>query len=164
MANKIISISYGYAQSPFGTCCIAWVNDQICALSFFDEDDFEFDKLKNHFPDSRFERNDILAKRKATSIFINKEKQSLLLIGTDFQRKIWNELLRIPAGTTSTYSDVADAVGHPSALRAVGTAIGANPIAYLVPCHRIIRSDGSLGGYRWGLEMKKKILASENAL
>jgi AraC family transcriptional regulator of adaptative response/methylated-DNA-[protein]-cysteine methyltransferase len=81
--------------------------------------------------------------------------------GTSFQQRVWNELRALPAGTTATYSDIAKRIGQPSAVRAVARACGANPIAVLIPCHRIVRSDGGLGGYRWGLDRKRELLRSE---
>ncbi|TNF06551.1 MAG: methylated-DNA--[protein]-cysteine S-methyltransferase [Gammaproteobacteria bacterium] len=81
--------------------------------------------------------------------------------GTEFQRQVWQALLAIPFGSLSTYQEVADAIGRPKAVRAVANAIGANPIAWLIPCHRVIRSDGGLGGYRWGVERKREILKLE---
>ena len=85
----------------------------------------------------------------------------LHLYGTDFQIKVWRALLEIPFGNTSTYSDIAKAINNPRALRAVGTAIGRNPVAILVPCHRVLRSDGGIGGYYWGIEKKKILLEWE---
>jgi AraC family transcriptional regulator of adaptative response/methylated-DNA-[protein]-cysteine methyltransferase len=78
--------------------------------------------------------------------------------------KVWETLNQIQSNTTTTYADIADLIGKPKAVRAVGTAVGANPIAYLIPCHRVIRTDGTLGGYRWGLEVKKKMLAYEKGI
>lgn len=83
------------------------------------------------------------------------------LSGTAFQKKVWAALLTIPKGQTRTYKEIAVSIGHPRALRAVGSAIGANPIAVEIPCHRVIRSDGGLGGYRWGLDKKRALLKSE---
>ena len=85
----------------------------------------------------------------------------LHLIGAPFQLKVWEALLHIPSGHVTTYSDLAAAVGHPRAVRAVGTAVGRNPISLLIPCHRALRSDGTLGGYAWGLQRKRKLLAIE---
>ena len=86
----------------------------------------------------------------------------LHLYGTDFQIEVWKALLEIPFGKTSTYSDIAKAINNPRALRAVGTAIGRNPVAILVPCHRVLRSDGGIGGYYWGIEKKKILLEWES--
>ena len=89
------------------------------------------------------------------------EKLQLLVCGTLFQIQVWRALLLIPWGSVATYSQMAERVGRPRAVRAVGTAIGANPIAWLIPCHRVLRSDGQLGGYRWGLERKRACLDYE---
>jgi AraC family transcriptional regulator of adaptative response/methylated-DNA-[protein]-cysteine methyltransferase len=85
------------------------------------------------------------------------------LIGAPFQIKVWEALLRIPSGQVTTYSDIASAVGHPKAVRAVGTAVGRNPVSWLIPCHRALRKSGGLGGYHWGLPVKRAMLAWEAA-
>jgi AraC family transcriptional regulator of adaptative response/methylated-DNA-[protein]-cysteine methyltransferase len=87
----------------------------------------------------------------------------LYLIGAPFQIKVWEALLRIPSGQVTTYSDIATAVGHPKAVRAVGTAVGRNPVSWLIPCHRALRKSGGLGGYHWGLPVKRAMLAWEAA-
>ena len=84
--------------------------------------------------------------------------------GTPFQQKVWNELLKIPKGQVRTYQDIAHAIGNPKAVRAVANAIGANTLPIIVPCHRVIRKNGTLGGYRWGIEKKKKLLKKEGAI
>ena len=94
-------------------------------------------------------------------IFQKRERPTIHPIGTEFQQAVWNALQQIPVGVTTTYAKIADAINRPKAVRAVGTAIGANPIAFLIPCHRVIRTDGGLGGYRWGLEIKKMMLEWE---
>jgi O-6-methylguanine DNA methyltransferase len=94
-------------------------------------------------------------------IFREKKNIQLDLRGTVFQRKVWETLLQIPSGQTATYKEIAALAGNPEAVRATGTAIGANPVAWYIPCHRVIRSDGKPGGYRWGLPLKKKMLLSE---
>jgi AraC family transcriptional regulator of adaptative response/methylated-DNA-[protein]-cysteine methyltransferase len=86
----------------------------------------------------------------------------LLVRGTNFQVKVWRALLQIPVGSVATYEDIATAIGSPNAVRAVGTAIGRNPVAFLIPCHRVIRTTGALGGYRWGLPRKRAMLAWES--
>jgi AraC family transcriptional regulator of adaptative response/methylated-DNA-[protein]-cysteine methyltransferase len=85
------------------------------------------------------------------------------LIGAPFQLKVWEALLRIPSGHVTTYSEIAAAIGHPRAVRAVGTAVGRNPISWLIPCHRAVRKSGGLGGYHWGLPVKRALLARETA-
>ena len=85
----------------------------------------------------------------------------LLLIGTAFQLSVWQSLLGVPSGTTASYHMLAHEAGNPKAVRAAANAVGANPITYFIPCHRILRSDGSIGGYYWGIDMKKELLANE---
>jgi AraC family transcriptional regulator of adaptative response/methylated-DNA-[protein]-cysteine methyltransferase len=87
----------------------------------------------------------------------------LVMIGAPFQIKVWEALMRIPSGHVTTYSEIAGAIGHPKAVRAVGTAVGRNPISLLIPCHRALRKSGGLGGYHWGLPVKRAILAWESA-
>lgn len=153
--------SFGFSSTPFGECCIAFSNDGICALTYPESQESAYADLEHRFPETDFKQNDAKAARLVNQIFEKGERPALHLIGTEFQVSIWNALQRIPAGKTTTYSQIAEAIGRPKAVRAVGTAIGANPIAYLIPCHRVIRTDGTLGGYRWGLECKIKMLEYE---
>ena len=88
---------------------------------------------------------------------------ALHLIGAPFQIKVWEALLRVPSGHVTTYSEIAGAIGHPKAVRAVGTAVGRNPVSWLIPCHRALRKSGALGGYHWGLPVKRALLAWESA-
>jgi AraC family transcriptional regulator of adaptative response/methylated-DNA-[protein]-cysteine methyltransferase len=94
---------------------------------------------------------------------ISGEETRLYLIGAPFQIKVWEALLTIPTGHVTTYSDIAGVIGHPQAVRAVGTAVGRNPVSWLIPCHRALRRDGNLGGYHWGLPVKRAMLAWEAA-
>lgn len=153
--------SYGFTNSPFGECCIAFSNDGICALTFPESKESAYADLDHRFPETDFKQNDEKAAYLARLIFEKNEKPLLNPIGTEFQLSIWHALQRIPAGQTTTYAQIAENIGRPNAVRAVGTAIGANPIAYIIPCHRVIRSDGGLGGFRWGLECKKQMLEWE---
>lgn len=153
--------SFGFSATPFGECCIAFSTDGICALTFPESHESAYADLEHRFPETDFKQNDERVARFVHQIFDKREKPLLHPIGTEFQLSIWNALQRIPAGKTTTYAQIAEAIGRPKAVRAVGTAIGANPIAYLIPCHRVIRSDGGLGGFRWGLECKKKLLEWE---
>jgi len=155
------SPTFGFSDSPFGECCIAFSSDGICALTFPESRESAYLDLENRFPETYFRQDDEKVKRIVEQIFAKGEKPILHPIGTDFQQSIWKALQRIPVGKTTTYAQIAEAIGRPKALRAVGTAIGANPIAYLIPCHRVIRTDGGLGGFRWGLECKKKMLEWE---
>ena len=153
--------SYGFSATPFGECCIAFSNDGICALLFPENRENAYADLQNRFPETNFQQNNDKATTLIKQIFEKKEKPRLNPIGTEFQISIWQALQRIPAGKTTTYAKIAEAIGRPKAVRAVGTAIGANPIAYLIPCHRVIRTDGSMGGFRWGMECKKNMLEWE---
>ncbi len=153
--------AYGYSPSPFGECCIAFSNDGICALTFPESRESAFFDLNQRFPETDFKQNDDKAQKLARQIFERGEKPLIHPIGTEFQHSIWTALQSIPIGKTMTYAQIAQKIGRPKAVRAVGTAIGANPIAFLIPCHRVIRTDGSLGGFRWGLECKIKMLEWE---
>ena len=153
--------AFGFSDSPFGECCIAFSNDGICALTFPESRESAAYDLELRFPETDFKQNDEKAARLAKQIFEHGDKPLLHPIGTDFQQAIWKALQSIPAGQTTTYAQIAETIGRPKAVRAVGTAIGANPIAYLIPCHRVIRTDGGLGGFRWGLDCKKKMLEWE---
>ena len=153
--------AYGFSPSPFGECCIAFSNDGICALTFPESRESAFFDLNQRFPETDFKQNDDKAQKLVRQIFERGEKPRIHPIGTEFQHSIWTALQSIPIGKTMTYAQIAQVIGRPKAVRAVGTAIGANPIAFLIPCHRVIRTDGSLGGFRWGLECKIKMLEWE---
>jgi AraC family transcriptional regulator of adaptative response/methylated-DNA-[protein]-cysteine methyltransferase len=153
--------TFGFSSTPFGECCIAFSNNGICALTFPENRPSALRDLENRFPQVNFKHDDEKARRLTEHIFNSKKNVVLNPIGTDFQLSVWHALQQIPVGTTLSYAQVAENIGRPKAVRAVGTAIGANPIAFLIPCHRVIRTDGGLGGFRWGLECKKKMLEWE---
>ena len=155
-------IQYGFANTRFGNCFIATVGDKVCQLSFFGNPADGMEAFSRRFKHNTLTENNPHAQQLADAIFEQAYFPELYLEGTSFQQKVWKALLEIPAGTCSTYARIAMETDHPKAVRAVGTAVGANPIAYLIPCHRVIRTDGGLGGYRWGLDIKKKILAFES--
>jgi AraC family transcriptional regulator of adaptative response/methylated-DNA-[protein]-cysteine methyltransferase len=121
--------------------------------------------LADEFPQAELEENGLDSLKRRILAFLddgeNLARVPLDIRGTVFQRRVWDELRRIPRGETRTYSDIARAIGFPAAVRAVGSACGANPVALAVPCHRAVRTDGGLGGYAWGLARKKKLLALE---
>lgn len=119
-------------------------------------------ELRSVFPEATFKRDDTAAVKIANSIFKAIAKpQKIDIQGTPFQRAVWSALQNIPFGTTLSYSELAQKAGYPKAHRAVGTAVGKNPIAFIIPCHRIIRADGSTGNYRWGSDIKQRILEWE---
>lgn len=161
---QYIGIEWGISISPLGKILLARSIDGIVHLSFFHDDESEhYQQLKLDWPTATLSRNDRLAAALSVKIFQNKphSKPRLDLHGTEFQLKVWKALVEIPIGKTTTYSQLAKRIGKPSAARAVGNAVGKNRIAYLIPCHRVIREDGSLGGYRWGTDCKSKLLAHE---
>lgn len=149
---------YSFHPTPFGNCFIAFCCDEIYHLSFASKIEEELIFLKKRFNDTEFQIDSEMGSALAKQIFIQSKIPPLHLVGTNFQVAVWRALLQIPLGTTATYLEIANAIGKPKAVRAVASAIKANNIAYLVPCHRVIRTDGSLGGYRWGLERKRAML------
>jgi AraC family transcriptional regulator of adaptative response/methylated-DNA-[protein]-cysteine methyltransferase len=162
-----IDIGFGFHHSPFGECVVLNTARGICALGFVQhgQRDQAFSDLARRFPNaSFFEDTDNIA-RLVDSIFARHHPNSaplkLLLNGTRFQIQVWRALLEIPEGAFTSYQALATRIGNPRAVRAVGTANGANPISYLVPCHRVIRKSGALGGYHWGLGRKLAILGQE---
>jgi AraC family transcriptional regulator of adaptative response/methylated-DNA-[protein]-cysteine methyltransferase len=118
--------------------------------------------LMRRWPAARFQRDDAAIAPLAEAAFGGRHTP-LHLIGAPFQIKVWEALLRIPSGHVTSYSEIAGAIGHDKAVRAVGTAVGRNPISFLIPCHRALRKSGALGGYHWGLPVKRAILAWEGA-
>lgn len=163
------TIRYGYHSTPFGMCFIAVAERGICSLSFVDEDrkrtEFEDFRQKWHF--AELQHAPEYTQPYLQQIFSPDQKNlkriTILAQGTNFQLKVWEALLTIPQGAVSTYEQIAAAVGSPKAQRAVGSAVGANPVGFLIPCHRVIRKTGETGGYNWGPTRKKAILGWEMA-
>ena len=162
-----LSINYSFAESPFGNILVASTSKGICHIAFADDDKKALSDLQKHFPNAHFKQMVDLIQQNALFIFThewNKFHQiKLHLKGTDFQLKVWETILKIPMGQLSTYGSIAEKIKHPSASRAVGTAIGSNPVAFLIPCHRVIQSSGALGGYLWGTTRKTAIIGWEAA-
>ncbi len=165
--GKSLKINYRFSESPFGKIITASTEKGICYMAFENDTDKALGDLKHKFPNaSFFERPDEFQEN-ALSIF-NKDWTQLNTIklhlkGTGFQLKVWESLLTIPMGKLSTYGSLAEKIGSPKASRAVGTAIGSNPVAFLIPCHRVIQSSGNIGGYRWGTERKQLIIGWESS-
>ena len=157
----MVKIETGFFDSPFGKCFIAFSDLGVMALIFEEDELKAISDLQKRFGLATFENNESRAHQLGIQIFREKKNIQLDLRGTDFQRKVWETLLQIPSGQTATYKEIAALAGNPEAVRATGTAIGANPVAWYIPCHRVIRSDRKPGGYRWGLPLKKKMLLSE---
>ena len=165
-----IRIEYGFHETPFGYCLIGITERGICWLSFLQSDEdpaIELNKMKAHWHNSIFHQHQELTGEFAHRIFqgqgVNEKKLHAFVKGTNFQVKVWEALLRIPMGNVTTYQDIAQRIESPRALQAVGSAVGANHIAYLIPCHRVIRKDGVLGEYRWNATRKKGIIGWEMA-
>lgn len=161
-----LNIDYGFYNTSVGEILIASTVRGICCIEFADNRDEALQLLCKRFAKSSQQIHPAEFHNQALRFFNKDERLSsdeivLHLYGTDFQMKVWRALLEIPFGKTSTYSDIAKAINNPRALRAVGTAIGRNPVAILVPCHRVLRSDGGIGGYYWGIEKKKILLEWE---
>lgn len=157
-----LTIRYQFAPTLFGTVLIASTDKGLCHLSF--EEDLSTDSLRKQFPNAAFIEEACTLHGKALQIFKGKELSDikLHLKGTPFQLKVWESLLTIPEGRLSTYGKLAEQTGKPGASRAVGKAIGSNPIAYLIPCHRVVQATGAVGGYRWGCTRKAAIIGWES--
>jgi AraC family transcriptional regulator of adaptative response/methylated-DNA-[protein]-cysteine methyltransferase len=155
------SLHWGCSRSPFGDCVIAWTDAGLCHLEFFDhaEDSLRF--LTERWDAAQFERDDIEAARKVLAVFEGKSL-ALHLVGSAFQLEVWRALVARDSGETVTYGELASAVSRPRAARAVGTAVGSNRIGWLVPCHHVVRSDGGLGGFHWGVDRKRAMLVWES--
>lgn len=163
-----IRISYGFHPTPFGVCLIGVTDRGICWLSFLTNDEDArraLEEMKQFWNNSVFAQDDELTKVFVDKIFLNgsNKKLHLLVKGTNFQVKVWEALLRIPMGDITTYESIARSIENPKALQAVGSAVGSNHIAYLIPCHRVIRKDGVLGHYRWSPARKKGMIGWEMA-
>jgi AraC family transcriptional regulator of adaptative response/methylated-DNA-[protein]-cysteine methyltransferase len=165
-----IHVEYGFHETPFGTCLIGITQRGICWLSFVGVDDnpqSQMEAMKEHWHNSVFHQNQDLTHAFVRQIFLeepsNGKKLHLLVKGTNFQVKVWEALLRLPMGGVTTYQGIAEAIQNPKAMQAVGSAVGSNHIAYLIPCHRVIRKDGVLGEYRWSAMRKKSIIGWEMA-
>ena len=165
--GKNLFINYSFAESPFGNLIVASTSKGICYMAFEDDEKEAFNNLKNKFPNAAFQKKLDLLQQNALFIFQNDwsrlHKIKLHLKGTGFQLKVWESLLKIPMGKLSTYKNIAEQIGNIKASRAVGTAIGNNPVAYLIPCHRVIQSAGNFGGYMWGPTRKAAIIGWEGA-
>lgn len=157
-------IRWAWVDTPFGVALAMATERGLCALGFAEEAGrvATMADLCGRWPHARFAEDPGGIVPLVASVFSGQGGQ-MHLIGAPFQIKVWEALLRVPSGHVTTYSELARAVGHPKAVRAVGTAVGRNPISYFIPCHRALRMTGELGGYHWGLPVKRAILAWESA-
>ena len=165
--GKNLSVNYSFAESPFGNLIVASTQKGVCYMAFNNDETNALSDLKQKFPNATFHRKLDLIQQNALFIFQNDWSKlpeiKLHLKGTDFQLKVWETLLKIPMGQLSTYGNIAEQIGNANASRAVGTAIGSNPVAFLIPCHRVIQSSGNIGGYMWGNTRKTAIIGWESA-
>lgn len=160
-----VEVFWGWFDSPFGLALAMATRKGICGLAFAAETGAEaaMDDMRARWPKARFTEDPMALRPSVTAVFDQKGEAALHMIGAPLQIKVWEALLRIPSGQVSTYSEIAHAVGQPRAVRAVGTAVGRNPVSWLIPCHRALRKTGGLGGYHWGLPVKRAMLAYEAA-
>lgn len=165
--GKNLSINYSYAESPFGNLIVASTTKGICYMAFNNDETKAFNDLKLKFHNAIFHKKFDLIQQSALFIFQNDWNKlpeiKLHLKGTEFQLKVWEALLKIPMGQLSTYGSIAKKIGNAKASRAVGSAIGSNPVAFLIPCHRVIQTSGNTGGYMWGSTRKSAIIGWESA-
>ena len=163
-----LTIDYGFHPTPFGECLLALTSRGICGLAFVEAGDRRtaLRNLRSHWQKATIHQDQGATEKLIGQVFPLLEQPApqgikLYLNGTNFQIKVWEALLRIPAGKLVTYSDIAQYIGKPGAARAVGSAVGNNPVSVLIPCHRVIRKMGVFGDYRWGATRKKALLGWE---
>jgi len=163
--GKDLEISYNFYNSPYGELIIASTARGICYMVFCDDKGHAVKQLEKLFQNAQIKKRDAPSHLEAHAFFTKKNITSktlkLHLRGTPFQIKVWQALLQIPSGDVATYGEIAQHIDHDKAHRAVGTAVGHNPISYIIPCHRVIQSSGIIGNYMWGPQRKKLILTQE---
>ena len=163
-----LTIYWGWFESPFGPALVMGTEKGICGMGFAADagEAAAMEDLCGRWPKARYVEDVMRLRPWVLSAFGGEQCLSetpLFLIGAPFQIKVWEALLNIPSGHVTTYSEIAEAIGKPRAVRAVGTAVGRNPVSWLIPCHRALRKSGGLGGYHWGLPVKRAMLAWESA-
>lgn len=163
-----LTIFYGYHPSPFGMALVMVTAYGLCGLSFADvgEEVIALADMTRRWPNAQYTEDSALTAPFAAQLFADQnfrpnQPLRITFIGTDFEIRVWETLLKIPVGKATTYGDIASSVGSPKAARAVGAAVGKNPMSFVVPCHRVIGKSGALTGYHWGLTRKKAILGWE---
>jgi AraC family transcriptional regulator of adaptative response/methylated-DNA-[protein]-cysteine methyltransferase len=165
--GKTLHINYSFAESPFGNIIVASTPKGICHMAFADDRDAALLSLKQQFPFATFTQMVDLIQQNTLYIFTQDWSRlseiKLHLRGTDFQLKVWEALLKIPMGNLTTYSRLAEGINNPKASRAVGTAVAQNPVAFLIPCHRVIKATGDTGEYHWGSTRKSAMIGWEAA-
>ncbi|KIC95713.1 methylated-DNA--[protein]-cysteine S-methyltransferase [Flavihumibacter solisilvae] len=165
--GESLDINYSFAESPFGSLVVASTPKGICYMAFTENEQLALEELKQHFPNATYKQILDMNQQHALYIFTHDwsklHQVKLHLKGTPFQLKVWETLLKIPMGQLSTYGRIAERIHQPGASRAVGSAIGSNPVAFLIPCHRVIQSSGASGNYMWGGDRKRAIIGWEAA-
>jgi AraC family transcriptional regulator, regulatory protein of adaptative response / methylated-DNA-[protein]-cysteine methyltransferase len=163
-----LKISYGYHPSPFGVALVMVTPHGLCGMSFADvgEEALALADMTRRWPNAQYTEESAVTAPYAAQLFADQNFRPnhplrITFIGTDFEIRVWETLLKIPVGKATTYGDIASSVGNPKAARAVGAAVGKNPMSFVVPCHRVIGKSGALTGYHWGLTRKKAILGWE---
>lgn len=162
-------INFGYHESPFGLALLMTTDRGLCGLAFTDNElgkESILNDMKRRWPSAHYLLDPSRTAPFAEQVFDMKSRTPdqplrVVLIGTEFERKVWETLLKIPLGHAVSYSDIARHINSPRASRAVGSAVGRNPISFVVPCHRVLRKDGNLGGYHWGVTRKRAIIGWE---
>ena len=173
-----LEIRCGFHESPFGRALVAATRRGLVGLSFVNDDtggddEATFEDLRSRWPNAKFISDQVVTRYYLAKIFGSTVLDSggshaerairVVLIGSDFEVRVWETLLKIPTGRAVSYGDIARHIGKPKSARAVGTAVGRNPISFVVPCHRVLRADGGLGGYHWGVTRKRAIIGWEAA-
>ena len=163
---RLPKISYQFTPSYFGETLIMSNEIGLCGLAFCDHfgKDTVLADMKARWPKASYEKDTIFSDKEFKSILDQTKRIELCLIGSKLQVQVWKALLKIPPGKVTSYTNLAKHIGKPKAVRTVATAIGKNPLCWLIPCHRVLRANGDLGGYHWGLNVKKNMLAYESLI
>jgi AraC family transcriptional regulator of adaptative response/methylated-DNA-[protein]-cysteine methyltransferase len=164
-SGKGLEISWGWFPSPFGEALVMGTERGLCGMAFAAEcgRDAAWEDMAGRWPEATYTEAPETLRAWTEAAFRGAGDIALAPLGAPFQIKVWEALMRIPSGHVTTYSEIAQAIGNPRAVRAVGSAVGRNPISWLIPCHRAMRRDGGLGGYHWGLPVKRAMMAYEAA-
>ena len=159
-------ISYQFKTSSFGETLIMSNELGLCGLAFCDHlgKDTVLADMKARWPKASYEKDTIFSDKEFKAILDKTKQVELCLIGSKLQIHVWKALLKIPPGKVTSYTTLAKHIGKPKAVRTVATAIGKNPLCWLIPCHRVLRANGDLGGYHWGLNVKKNMLTYESQI
>jgi AraC family transcriptional regulator of adaptative response/methylated-DNA-[protein]-cysteine methyltransferase len=167
-AGEGMKIAYRVVDSPLGRLLVAWTGHGVCHLSLGDGDESQEEALRHEYPAAEITREEgkldpwtLEVLDYLTGRVTQLGDIPLDVVGTDFQRRVWRELKAIPRGSTRSYEEVARSIGQPKAARAVSRACAMNPVSLIIPCHRVVRKRGGLGGYRWGIERKRSLLEAE---